>query len=312
MTSVTGPRRRIVFVPGKNPKPHWREHRAQVWRCLLEGVRRADPGLVGALAESEDCFEIISWNHLFYGEYKSMENDLPWIDALIHQPGPTAQDRWLADHWHIRTARLFYTIADHLPFLIPLIPSRAIRASMRETARYFQNRDEIADRIRELLKERLRDMFAQNERVLLIGHSMGSVIAYDSLWELWHGEGNPGRVALLLTLGSPLAMEYVRRRLLGAGAGSARRYPGNIRRWINIAAVGDLTALDRGVSDDYGEMAERGFTESIQDIYRDVYNHFRNEEGLNVHRSYGYLVNPRVGRVIADWWQDESAAPDGR
>jgi hypothetical protein len=24
---------------------------------------------------------------------------------------------------------------------------------------------------------------------------------------------------------------------------------------------------------------------------------------LNCHRSYGYLVNPAVGNIIADWWK---------
>jgi hypothetical protein len=303
MTVTADAARRIVFVPGKNPKPHGREHRAQLWRCLLEGVRRASPNLADELAGHEDCFEVVSWNHLYYGEYKSIEKDLPWIDILIRQPGATTEDKWLADHWHLRTARLFYTLADFLPFVIPFIPVRAIRASIHEMARYFHNRDGIADRVREMIKTRLRDMFSRQERVLLIGHSMGSIIAWDSLWELWHGERNPGQVDLFLTLGSPLGMEYVRRRLVGASAGGSLRYPGNITRWINIAAVGDLTALDRGVSDDYAAMVSEGLTLSIQDVYRDVYNHFRNEEGLNVHRSYGYLVNSRVGEAIGTWWR---------
>jgi hypothetical protein len=37
-----------------------------------------------------------------------------------------------------------------------------------------------------------------------------------------------------------------------------------------------------------------------------IFNYFRNDLGLNVHRSYGYLVNPRVGEVIAKWWKEES------
>ena len=60
----------------------------------------------------------------------------------------------------------------------------------------------------------LRGMLAEGDRILLNGHSMGSIIAYDSLWELWHGEGNQSKVDLYLTLGSPLGMHYVRRRLL--------------------------------------------------------------------------------------------------
>ena len=81
---------------------------------------------------------------------------------------------------------------------------------------------------------------------------------------------------------------------------------GNIRRWKNIASVGDLVTLDIMVRDDYQTMIERGLTESIEDECKDVYNYFRDEGGLNVHRSYGYLVNKVVGRTIAHWWQESS------
>lgn len=50
-------------------------------------------------------------------------------------------------------------------------------------------------------------------------------------------------------------------------------------------------------------MLDLGAIESIEDHCEGIYNFFRNEEGLNCHRSYGYLVNPAVGKVIADWRQ---------
>lgn len=34
---------------------------------------------------------------------------------------------------------------------------------------------------------------------------------------------------------------------------------------------------------------------------------FRNDAGLNCHRSCGYLVHPRVGEEIARWWRGEGA-----
>ncbi len=293
---------KIIFVPGKNPKPHPREHRRQLWRCLLEGVRRVNAEVADSLLENEECFELIAWNHEYYHRYKSIESDLPAIDELLERAGPGETDREEAEHWHVRTARLLYTLGDHFPFLISLIPDPSVKGAIRETQHYFINHGEIADRIREKLKQPLRDMFEQGDRVLLIGHSMGSIIAWDSLWELWNGEGNEDRVDLFLSLGSPLGMQYVRRRLLGARADEAHRYTGNIRRWKNISSVGDLTALDRGVADDYEDMVKRGLTEDILDEYHDVYNYFRNEDGLNVHRSYGYLVNPRVGKAISEWW----------
>jgi pimeloyl-ACP methyl ester carboxylesterase len=295
--------KKIVFVPGKNPKPHPPEHKRQLWRCLVEGVRRVDETTAALLSKDEDCFQLIAWNHLYYQQYKSIEADLPAIDALLAKPGPTQEDMDEAGHWRLRTSRLLYKLADHFPILIDLLPDPSVKAAIKETERYFHNEDEIADQVRELLKQPLREMFDSGDEILLIGHSMGSVIAWDSLWELWNGEENLGRVDLFLTLGSPLAMEFVRHRLLGAKADEAHRYTGNIRRWLNISSVGDLTALDRGVTDDFAGMIKAGLVESIHDEYKDVYNYFRNEYGLNVHRSYGYLVNRNVGRAISDWWR---------
>jgi len=149
---------------------------------------------------------------------------------------------------------------------------------------------------------------AQGQRVMIIGHSMGSVIAYDALWELTHIEKNPGRVDLFLTLGSPLGMRFTQERLMGAHASGKRRYPHNIRRWMNVTAQGDLTALDPILCDDFKAMQKLGLIESITDFNRGIFNYFRNENGLNVHRSYGYLANPRVGEIICRWWSQQEAA----
>ena len=139
--------------------------------------------------------------------------------------------------------------------------------------------------------------------MLLIGHSLGSVIAYDTLWELSHLEHLPGTIDLFLTMGSPLGMDYVQHRLMGNEQKGPHKYPANISHWVNISSVGDITALDRVFRDDFAHMLELGIIESIEDHSEAIYNFFRNDEGLNVHRSYGYLVNPAVGNIIGEWWR---------
>jgi hypothetical protein len=296
--------KRIVFVPGKNPKPAPDEHRRELWRCLRHGVARADPAVAEELAAAPRAFTLAAWNYLFYRRHEPLGEDLSWIEALLGKVGPSRADVREALSFRRRTAKLLYTLADLFHFLIPLLPDPAVKSTIHETARYFTNEGGVASRVREVLKAVLRPMLAEGERVLLIGHSMGSVIAYDALWEMWHEEHNRGRVDLFLTLGSPLGMRFTRKRLLGAGASGARRYPGNIRRWVNISSQGDLTALDTSLRDDFAPMLELGLVDGIADVDGGVFNYFRNREGLNVHRSYGYLVNPRVGEVIARWWRE--------
>lgn len=298
--------RHIVFVPGKNPKPPPALHRELLWRTLCEGVRRADPALLSELASQPAAFELVAWNSLYYGDTKDPSRDLPWIDALINTHAPSEADVREAQSWHRHVDRALYTLIDAVPALMRFLPEPMRRAA-EELARYFENRDGIAHRVRELLKQVLRPLLTDRDRVLIVGHSMGSVIAYDALWELAHVERVPGRIDLFLSLGSPLGMSYVQHRLQGADREGAERYPTNLRRWVNIAAVGDLTALDRDFRDDFRAMLQLGLIEGIEDHTEGIYNFFRNEDGLDVHRSYGYLVNPVVGKVIADWWREGAA-----
>jgi len=293
---------KIVFVPGKNPKPSPDVHRALLWRCLRHGVERLDPEVAHELALHPGTFELVAWNALFYREVKAADEDEPWIRRMCARSGPDAQDMREARSWRVRRARLLYQIADHLQFLIPYLPDPAVKSAVSETGRYFHNHDGIAAQIRELVKEPLRRMLAAGDRVLLVAHSMGAIIAYDALWELSQLERNPGRVDLFVTIGSPLGMHYVQRQLLGY-PDRVPTYPENIRRWVNIAAHGDLTALDPEVRGHFRALLDRNLVESITDVHDGVYNFFRNKKGLNVHRSYGYLVERHVADVIANWWR---------
>lgn len=295
-------RNRILFVPGKNPKPLPALHREWLWRCLVHGVTVADPAIGRSLAARPERFQLAAWNALYYGCDKSLEPDQPWIEQLLATPGAGPEERRAARGWRTRRARLAYWLADRVPFILSRVHDPAITAAIRETDAYFSNRDGIASRVRDCVKQPLRRMLEDGERVLLVGHSMGSVIAYDALWELSIEEGLDRPIDLFLTLGSPLGMYFVQHRLLGFQRADSRRFPRNIRRWRNLAAHGDLTALDPRVADDFAPMLAAGQVESIVDEHEGVFNFFRNADGLNVHRSYGYLVQPRVGHVVARWW----------
>ena len=269
-------------------------------------MARVDARTAQALLTSGELI-LIAWNFTYYQETRLTETDAPYIETLLRKDGPDAHDIEEALSRQIRRARLLYMLGDLFPFLISLIPDPAVKSTINETLCYFENHDGIGSRIRELLKAPLRRIFADGEQVLVIGHSMGSIIAYDALSELWHEENNPGRVDLLLTVGSPLGMRFVQKRLIGSHEKNARRFPGNIRRWKNIATQGDLTALDPTLYDDFKAMMHLGLTDVIEDVHEGVFGYFRDQDGLNVHRSYGYLVQPIVGAAIADWWNGREA-----
>ena len=294
--------KRIIYVPGKNPKPPAGEHRQQLLRCLLQGIQRIDPDTAADI-ETADCFSLVAWNHRFYNRAVDVDSLLPWINLLLEQESYPSFDIGAARRSKYHLARFLYQLGDMLHWIIPLIPDERIKASIQDTDRYFSNDDNIACYVRDLQKQPLREAAARGEKVLLIGHSMGSIIAYDALWELQHLEQQERCVDTLLTIGSPLGMNYVQKHLHGLRDRGSRSYPGNFRRWINISARGDLVALDASLADDFSELLEQQPVESIKDHRRDIFNHYRDSKGLNVHKSYGYLVNPVVARTIANWWQ---------
>lgn len=302
---------RIIYIPGMNPKPAPAIHHGLLWRCLLEGVRRADPAAAEILKARPEMFQLTDWNFDYYREYRDVSDIAPAVELLLQQESATQADRYEADHWHRKLTRFVYWLIDLVPAIIPYIPDEKVRATVKETCAYF-SRCRPSDengisglQVRARLLQQLNAAFANNERILLIGHSLGSVIAYDTLWELTHHYQARGKVDLFLTLGSPLGLNYVRRSLQGHSASGEARYPHNIRRWINLASVGDLTAIDARLQDDFQEMKHLSLIEEISDNEQPIYNFYRDADGLNVHRSYGYLVNPAVGGVIAQWIRGE-------
>src|SRR4030065_527917 len=119
---------KIIFVPGKTPKPAPEDHRALLWRCLRRGLELVDPATARAIAAVPDCFQLVAWNAVFYGHVKDVEEDVPWIEVLCHKTGPDAADVREALSWRNKRARVLYTLGDHFPALIPLLPAPAVQS----------------------------------------------------------------------------------------------------------------------------------------------------------------------------------------
>jgi hypothetical protein len=294
-------KKHIIFVPGKSPKPSADQHKNMLWRTLLEGVSRAEPNIAVDIEKDKTRFNIVAWNYAYYQHNRDIAQDLSNIDTLLTQHGPTPQDIREASSWRNNLNRFLFTIADHFPLLIRWVPE-STKNTIEETNAYFENHGNIGYEIRGMLKTILRPMLDKNEPVLIIGHSLGSVIVYDALWELSRYEAHTGKVDFL-SIGSPLGLKFVQSKLQGRQYSEKNKYPSNIRRWINLSSVGDTTAVDKHFNDDFADMLKYGLVESIEDHHEGIYNFYRDDEGLDSHSSYGYLVNPAVGHIIAKWWR---------
>lgn len=288
-----------MYVPGIRAKPPPDVHRALVLRCLVEGIRRADAEVATALEASPDSLQLVLWGHEFYDEYRDVRPDEPGIEALLADPRPGRASIGEVNSLRRQAVYLAHRFGDRFPGLIDWLAGEGTRTNIADSGRYFLNVDGVADRIRGLLRAELERSWAAGERVLLMAHSFGSVVAWDTLWAL---KDRAGPVDLFLTMGSPLGTRYIRSRLMGAGATGTARYPRTIRRWRNLCAIGGLTALGHRFAEDFAEMRRLGLVEEITDR-TDLVNPFRGAEGLNVHRCYGYFVNALTGEAVARWWR---------
>ena len=133
-------------------------------------------------------------------------------------------------------------------------------------------------------------------RIMLIAHSMGSIVAYDVLTEL----GGKFPVHTFITIGSPLGFPVIVGRIpAGLGYGNhpgspKQRVPENITNsWINISDIRDKIALDHTLGDDFGANS-RGLR--VKDIY--VRNDYEVDGDPNPHKSFGYLRAPEMAEII--------------
>ena len=291
----------ILYVPGLLPKPEPRPHRDALFRCLLAGVRRCNERIALDIAANLHCFDVVSWTYDFYRMHRDIGIDEQAIEDVIAQEDVSSRDVAEASSWQRRVARWAFSMADVMTFLIPHIANEKMEVHLRDLRRYVRNQHDIADHVRQMLKMPLRAAIEARRPILLIGHSMGSVIAWDSLWQMTQSERDRVDIDLFLTMGSPLGQRYIQRRLLGFGAEGDNRFPRGIRRWINLAAIGDLTAIDMHLKNDFSPMLERGIVESIED--HQLHNYYRLNGDLNVHAEYGYLVNEVTAKIVADWWR---------
>lgn len=300
----------ILYVPGLLPKPEPEAHKDALQRCLVAGLRRVDEEVANAVASTAGGFDIVAWTYDFYREHRDIEIDRHAIDDVIRQPVASERDIDEARSWKRRLTRWIYQLGDRLPFLIPHIASERTAVHLRDLRRYVLDDNGIAEHARRMLKVALRAATEAQRPILLIGHSLGSVIVYDALWEMSHNDRDHVSIDLLLTMGSPLGQRYMQERIKGSEFRGRNRYPLNICNWTNLAAVGDLTAIDPRLGNDFGALLELGLVESFQDF--PMYNYFRVNGELNVHAEYGYLVNATTARIVADWWRGHDPnLPDG-
>jgi hypothetical protein len=162
------------------------------------------------------------------------------------------------------------------------------------------DRNKSARPAKDVIREELTRMLRKYRRrdILLIGHSMGSIIAYDVL-----AQSVPDvRIHTLITMGSPLGFPPIMIKILAEQHGKPKKHitlrtPENIAKaWHNFSDLKDKVATPYNLSDDYEENSRH--VRPIDAIVTNTYEYGGNP---NPHCIYGYLRTPAMSHVIHDF-----------
>jgi hypothetical protein len=194
-----------------------------------------------------------------------------WREAAATEPqvrGPDAKTKLRTPD----TVQRALKALSHSRFFANLA-ERALIGFIKQVHRYFaepQLRTQVIDLVTREIGPETR---------VVVGHSLGSVVAYEALCA--HPDGP---VRALVTLGSPLGIRnLIFDQLRPAPTGGMGAWPGAVASWTNIADDGDVVALVKELRPRFGER--------LEDL--------RVHNGAKAHDISPYLTARETGRAIA-------------
>jgi hypothetical protein len=176
-----------------------------------------------------------------------------------------------------------------------------IRRYFRDLDIYYTkhclDRTNTRGRAKDVIREELARMLRKYRRrdILLIGHSMGSIIAYDVLTQSVPDVS----VHTLVTMGSPLGLPPIMIKILVEQGKKPKKHitsrtPENITTaWYNFSDIRDRVATPYALSKDYAANSRH-----VRAVDALVYNDYECLGNQNPHSIYGYLRTPELAHVI--------------
>ena len=166
---------------------------------------------------------------------------------------------------------------------------------------YFGNKtDHDVHYIRDLIRNRLSEKIRKHEKdnIMLIGHSMGSIIAFDVLTFLVPDI----KINTFITMGSPLGLPFILGKIAaeekekGINTPMLQAPPGVTNKWFNFSDILDKVAFNYKIEDYY---SDNSFGVKPVDLL--VVNNYRINGIPNPHKSFGYLRTPEFSKILSQF-----------
>ncbi len=171
-------------------------------------------------------------------------------------------------------------------FGMDALAEKVLKSKLKDLYRYYEK-----PAIRKELRARLRQAILDNKdkRLMVVAHSMGTIIAYDVLRELGREDASIS-IDHFVTIGSPLGLPHVKYKIMEENP--LIRTPSIVKKWSNLADRRDPVALDIHLSDDYE--ANYAGVQVKDDLVM-------NDWGDINHKSYGYLRTPEFSALLKNF-----------
>ena len=169
---------------------------------------------------------------------------------------------------------------------------------------YGNDEDCPACKARKTMIDRVVSILNQyrNDQILLIGHSMGSILAFDAICfyvpEI--------RIDTFITIGSPLGLPLVlskiaERQNAARDDKSSIQTPASIdRRWYNFSDIEDVVAINYKLNEDFSPNRN-----GVNPIDRLVKNNYLMNGRKNPHSVFGYLRSTAMSEVLSAFIEEE-------
>lgn len=315
----------IVFVHGLAAKPPAADLHRLWQKAFIENIRIDSASIANALEANPDIFKSAYWANAVPDHIEDTASYVTDLNKSVNKViGVRRREKnqmhITSDGWVKSKAKKFgLSIVDALGSALT-IKDNVIEEYMREV-RLYKNDQFIAEQIRQPLEDILTTAWDKNHKVVLISHSMGTFISYDVLWKYSHRSEDKytkyrnNKVDYFITMGSPLGDDSLREFMLIERWKKSpesdhedernRLYPLNIKQWHNFSAYGDVVCHDSTLNDDFFKgMKQHVKAYKANDLkdYTKLYNPFENsEEKKNPHKSYGYLIQPKLSEKFKEF-----------
>lgn len=246
-------------------------------------------------------FELVYWADYIYSEPMNLKtNDKtsplyitePYQKANGQQYNKNLKERFLG-YFRSKLGRII--LSNNFYQTLPLVTETIIKKYFREIDIYYSS--ETKYKVKFAAKEVIRSILAENmqkyrdRKILLIGHSMGSLIAYDVLSEI------DFEIDTFISAGSPIGIPYLLEKIKkekGSDAADTLPVPNSIKNhWYNFTDPQDKISC-------YFKLADF-FKNNISGVIPEdkfVSNNYICGEEHNPHKIYGYLRSKEVSEII--------------